>query len=167
MNKAQEFKKPNFKATTRQPYLERDVKLGKLWDIGITIKYKRLYKIKITSHCIPHTTELRERQREPNAKSLRSPLSVGALKLWTLRVEWRNSKSPFAWPRPRAKKWKYKFILIFHFLEWWLNPQPVAFTVTFVSLRLGMPDDQWISMIDVHRKSIIENRSLALKISMF
>ena len=31
----------------------------------------------------------------------------------------------------RAKKWKYKFKLIFHFLEWGPTSQPVAFTVTF------------------------------------
>ena len=30
----------------------------------------------------------------------------------------------------RAKKWKYKFKLIFHLLEWGSNPQPVGFAVT-------------------------------------
>ena len=36
----------------------------------------------------------------------------------------------------RAKKWKYKFKLIFHHLEWGSNPQPVGFNVT---LRAAAP----------------------------
>ena len=62
--------------------------------------------------------------------------------LEALRVKWRKS-TPLFCLDTRSKKWKYKFKLIFHFLEWGSNPHPVAFQVYFVPLRHDWQTLKW------------------------
>ena len=66
-------------------------------------------------HAVSRTQE--GRQREPNVKTLRSPLSAQ----FSLCIEWQST--------PERRNGNINLSKIFHFLEWGSNPQPVDFTV--------------------------------------